>query len=367
MHRLWGKGDGIPTCSDKMSFKNFLIKKAVAALRPAQAHSGAQRRILVVATTALGDTLWATPALESLGKSFTDAFVGVITSPIGMQVLKHNPHVDRCYLIEEPVLPRFWKMRKMLLGEGFDTVLVFHASQRLALPLCASIGASKIVGTEGTNKGLDSLLTDTLPNAKQHEIERRLKMVEQIGGTVHSETLSLFLREEERLVKREGRWIALHPGSKDGFKRWPSENFAAVGRELKKRLDCEILITGTKDEAGLMRETAAQIPGAVVAECNLPFRSFAALLERMNLLICNDTGPFHIACALGVPAIGIYAATDPALCGPHCAPNGVAIARKSTCTPCIKRKCRAPFCLLQIGACEVIDSALKILSSWQRF
>lgn len=110
-----------------------------------------------------------------------------------------------------------------------------------------------------------------------------------------------------------------------------------------------------------MQSVAAAIPGAHLGDPSLSLRSFAALLEQMDLLICNDTGPFHVACALDKPVIGLYASTDPDLCGPHRAPHAIAIAKRSTCTPCIKRKCRLPFCLLQIGTCEVVDAALKIL------
>jgi ADP-heptose:LPS heptosyltransferase len=278
-----------------------------------------------------------------------------------MQILKANPHVDKLFLASEPFLPKFFRLRRALFAESFDTVLVFHASQRLALPLAAAIGASRIVGTEKMNKGLDSLLTDSLPNIRQHEIIRRLKMVERIGGAVHSETLSLYLTSEERLPSRVGRWVAFHPGSKDDFKRWPKEKFAEVGRALRER-GFEILITGTREEEKLMQELSAMIPGSHLGESNLPFRSFAALLEQMDLLISNDTGPFHVACALNIPVIGIYAATDPFLCGPYRAKRAVAIAKKSSCTPCLKRKCRSPFCLLQIGSCEVIEAAVKILS-----
>lgn len=344
--------------------KNALLKAALALFHmPKHCQAGRPKRILVVATTALGDTLWATPALESLRKSFPDSYLAVLTSPIGMEILKHSPYVDKLILAKEPIFLKFFRLRKMLALENFDTVLLFHASERLVLPLCASIGAAQIVGGEKINKGLDSLLTDRMPSVRQHEIARRLKMVEHIGGRVHSETLSLFLQPEERLPKRKGRWVALHPGSKDEFKRWPEKNFAEVGRYLSEKLGCNILITGTQNEADLMEKTAALIPGAVLAERNLPLRRFAALLEQMDLLICNDTGPFHVACALGTPAIGIYAATDPFLCGPYRAKNSVAIAKKASCTPCLRRKCRSPFCLLQIGPCEVRDVAIKLLSN----
>ncbi len=346
-----------------MPLKNAIARAAVSLIRPKPSpRLQPPERILAVATTALGDTLWATPALESLKKSFPDSHLSVLASPIGMQILKHNPYVDTLHLLEEPMLPRFFNLRKMLLAERFDTILLFHASQRLALPLCASLGASRILGTQGINKGLDSLLTDPQPNNRQHEILRRLKLVEQIGGKIHSETLSLYLQPEEALPPREGRWAAIHPGSKDRFKRWPEEHFAAVGRALQEKFGCRILITGTKDEISLMQKTASLIPGAETARPDLPFRSFAALLNQMDILICNDTGPFHVACALNKPAIGIYAATDPFLCGPYKAKQAIAISKTASCTPCLKRKCREPFCLLQIGPEEVIAAASRLFN-----
>jgi ADP-heptose:LPS heptosyltransferase len=345
-----------------VSLKNALLK-TFFSLRSSRARKQAtdRERILVVATTALGDTLWATPAIESLRKSFPQAYIACLTSPIGMQILGHNPFIDTLYRLEEPMFFHFWNLRKRLLAETFDTVLIFHASQRLIFPLCASIGANRIVGTAKINKGLDFLLTDPLPSVRQHEIARRLQIVEHIGGSIHAETLSIFLQPEERFPKRNGRWVAIHPGSKDGFKRWPEKNFATVARNLQA-LGYEILITGTKEEAELMKKTADLIPGAEIADTNLPLRRFAALLEQMDLLICNDTGPFHLACALNRPVIGIYAATDPFLCGSYKASHACVISKKASCTPCLKRKCNAPFCLLQIGTCEVSEAAIKILS-----
>ncbi len=117
-----------------------------------------------------------------------------------MEILKHNPYVDKLFLAKEPLLPRFFRLRKELAAQQFDTVLLFHASERLIFPLSASIGAAQIVGTENINKGLDFLFTDLLPGIRQHEIVRRLKMVERIGGFAHSETLSLFLQPEERFA-----------------------------------------------------------------------------------------------------------------------------------------------------------------------
>ncbi len=335
--------------------KNILLKNVVRCLRPLIPKHAPQNRFLIVTTTALGDTLWATPAIENLRRSFPNAYIAALTNPIGLQVFKHNPHIDRLYPLQKSLLP--------LYKERFDTILLFHASQRFVLPLCSLLGARRIVGTCGINKGLDALLTDPLPNHAQHEIVRRLKIVEHVGATPTTQTLSFFLQPDELLPPRTpGPWIALHPGSKDAFKRWPAEKFIQLGRLLKQKMACEILITGTAGERELMETIASQIPGAHLDTPHRPLRQFAALLNQMDLLISNDTGPVHLACALNKPVVAIYCSTDPTLCGPHQASRAIAIARRAACDPCLKRKCRLPFCFLQIGPEEVTTAAKKLLN-----
>jgi len=335
--------------------KNKLI---IAFLKLFKKKAAQSNRILVVASTALGDTLWATPAIESLRKSFPEAYIAVLTSPIGEQVLRHNPWVNQIHILKEPMLFHFFSLRKKL--GTFNDIIVLHASQRLMLPLCATLGATRIVGTAGINKGLDQLLTHPLSNINQHEIVRRLQLIETIGAKRHSETLSMFIQPNETAPPLpSGRWIALHPGSKDAFKRWPAHHFVQLGQALQAK-GFNILITGTTEESELTKSIARQIPGATISDPHLPLRLFASLLQQVDLLIANDTGPVHLACALNKPVIAIYSPTNPKLCGPHKAKKAIVIAKPPTCQPCLKRKCREPFCFLQISPEEVLQSAVAL-------
>ena len=346
--------------------KNQLLKGAVKVASLGLRRNQKTNRILVVATTALGDTLWATPALKNLRQSFPNSYLAVLTSPIGMEILEHNPSIDRLYLLTEPMLFSFFSLWKKLYQERFDTVLIFHASQRLIFPLCALLGAEQIVGTGGINKGLDCFLTHPLPNRAEHEIVRRLQIAEKIGASTSSQTLSFFLQPEEKkaaqLPPSSKIRIAIHPGSKDAFKRWPQENFTRLGQRLKESLPCDIFITGNAAEKDLMQKTARQIPGAQIYETKGSLRSFAALLEQMDLLISNDTGPVHLACALNRPVIALYSSTNPHLCGPHKAKNAIALYKPPTCSPCLKRLCKEPFCFLQLGPEEVLNASRKLLT-----
>ncbi len=339
--------------------KNIFLRRLIKIAQKFIPKHKKRNHILIVSTTALGDTLWATPAIESIRTHFPHCYLAVLTSTIGKEVLQDNPHIDRLFLMEEPLSRHFFSLWKQLYQEKFDTVLLFHASQRLALPLSALIGASQIIGTAGINKGLDALLTHPLPNHAQHEIVRRLKIIEAIRAPPSTQKLSFFLGKPTP-VRKDGPWIALHPGSKDPFKRWPKEKFIELGRRLKKEMPCEILITGTEKE--LIEEMAKEIPGAHI-EMPQSLKELAKLLNQMDLLVSNDTGPVHLACALNRPVIAIYSPTDPTLCGPHKAKKAIVISRRPSCDPCLKRKCRLPFCFLQIGVDEVYSQVRNLLFS----
>lgn len=339
-----------------MSYKNTLLRFLVRTIEKPLASPVAVQRILAVSTTALGDTLWTMPAIEALRSSFPDAYIAALTSPIGLEILDNNPWTDALYLLRHP-----FQLWRTLRGQ-FDTLIFFHTSQRFVLPLCASLGASRLIGTKGLNKGLDDLLTHpVLPNY-QHEIERRLDLIRQIAPVTNSPSLSFFLRPEEKKTF-EGRWIALHPGAKDSYKLWPLKHFAKVGNILKETLSCQILITGGKEELPLMQELHQIIPGSKIADHTLPLRAFAATLNAMDLVICNDSGPFHLASALHTPTIAIYSPTDPALCGPYHSSSSFVCAKPRSCNPCLRRSCQEPFCLLQIGPEEVIEKALSMFKT----
>lgn len=334
-------------------WKNRLLFSLIQLFAKKKSPLKTTKNILIVSTTALGDTLWATPAIASLKKSFPQAKLSILTNAIGQEIFAHNPNIDALYLCQEPLLPRFFSLLKQLKAESFDTALIFHASQRLILPLCALSSIPRIVATKGLNKGLDALLTHPIRPRVEHEIERRFSIIEAIGATRGDPTLSIFLqpKEREQAKKRlpSGIKIALHPGSKEAFRRWPSDHFATLGQWLKKTYSCSIYITGTANERPILEAIQKKMPEAILENRFASSRQLAAFLEQMNLVVSNDTGPFHLACALNIPVIGLYVSTNPKLCGSHRASGAKTLFAPPTCTPCLKRKCKEPFCFFQIS------------------
>ncbi len=305
-----------------------------------------KERLLIVSTTGLGDTLWATPALKALKTREPSIFLAVLTSPVGATVLKDNPHIDKLFVLKGFSL--FFRLKK----EGFDTIYLFHASQRIILPLCYLLFPSHFIGTQGLNKGLDSLLTEARPPCYEHEILRRLAL---IGMKDAPTDMDFFFSPSDKTSLPPNSYI-LHVGAKDRFKQWAPNYFIALGNRLIEEKKGSIFISGSQEEKPLLNSIATHIPGAQVLILPLPL--FAQTLTLCHYFITNDTGPMHLAFALKVPTLALFGPTDPNLCGPLNIAEAKIIKVPSTCTPCLKQKCRLPFCLEQISLSQVMSALI---------
>lgn len=357
-----------------MNLKNALIKNLVFFLKPTQKPLNAkEKRFLVVSTTALGDTLWATPAIRALRETFPNSEISVLTSPLGKEVLLQNPHIDEIFTVGNPALRDLCSHYTTLKKKSFTHAFIFHTSQRPVLPFVALLGPQAMIGSSGINKGLDCLLTECLPREqKMHEIERRLNLVAKAGAQTSSLELEFCLTQEEEqkmviwldsLSLRSGiPIIAFHPGAKDAFRQWPSSHFIELGKRLKSNLDCHIFITGTASEKPLVEKICSGIQSAMPVT-HLPLRSFAAFIKKLHLMVTNDTGPLHVSFAMKTPTLALFAPSDPDRFGPYHAKNAIVIAKRRTCSPCLIRKCASSFCFLQIGVKEVYDTALSLINN----
>ncbi|MCB1082095.1 MAG: glycosyltransferase family 9 protein [Chlamydiia bacterium] len=337
--------------------KNTLIKTFLKMSSPRKNRREGEPRILIVSTTGLGDSLWGSPAVRALRKKFPKGYLALLTSPIGEELFRNSPHLNDIFVIKDPPLLSSLKILSTLRKKAFDTALIFHLSQRPILPLVYLAGPSTIIGTEGINKGLDDLLTHPIPPTHMHEIERRLMIADCEDA---SPKMELFLTEEENLsslqyLPEAPLVIGMHPGAKDRFKQWDPKHFIALGRRLAKEKNATIVITGNKKEIPLAKHIATNIPRAVSVAGKLSVRHTAALIEKFDYFITNDTGPMHLAFAMETPTLALFSPTDPTLCGPYKITYGVGFQKPSTCTPCIRKKCRSPFCMEQISPDEVYE------------
>lgn len=355
-----------------MSWKNKIIKGLLWLFSPETtrpSHPREPNRFLIVSTTGLGDTLWGTPAIRALRQSFPESHIAVLTSEIGYGVLEHNKNIDELFVIGSSPFFSLLRHFAALKRDQFDAILVFHTSQRIVLPFCALLEAEHLIGTKEINKDLDFLFTKGLEKKRQHEIERRLDIVRQVGAYVSDYALEMTTRKEDdqaaqRFLDSHGipdhiPLIGLHPGAKNTFKQWAPECFIEVGKRLAEQLGAQIFVTGDHSEALLVLEIASRIPGAIPVAGELDLTTFTALLKRMNVFITNDTGPMHLAFAAKTPTVAIFGPTDPYLCGPYHVKNTKVLKTQQTCQPCLKKRCAEPFCMMQIGPDAVYSAAIE--------
>jgi len=325
----------------------------------------------------VGDTLWGTPAIRALKESFPDSLVGVLTNRLGADLLSGNPYIDRLYQFHRGGRGLAGLLRE-LRRERYDTVFVFHASDRIIYPLIVLTGASEIIGYREDCKGLDSLLTKVVAfQAEVHGVTRRFHLMEGFGVNSYNNSLAMYLSKEEELhavdilrnagIAEDQLLLVVHPGAQKPYKVWPASSYVQAAGELARRHGLRVIVTGNDQERNLAEEVAKGIPDAVSMAGDLTLRETAAILARSSLMLTNDTGPMHISFALGKPTVAIFAPTNPELCGPNGAPNASVVRGTLVCDPCIGKKCLTPRCLEQITVAEVVGAAEELLKNTMKY
>lgn len=159
--------------------------------------------------------------------------------------------------------------------------------------------------------------------------------------------------------------VALVPASRWPTKNWPAPAFHALAARLQREAGASIHLVGGPGETGLCGEIARDLPGTTVVEAGRhTIPQTGGLLAHMDLVIANDTGPIHLAAALGTPVLALFGPTDPRRTGPYGAGHRV-LMRDLPCQPCYARTCRIGGmpCLAGLPVAQVCDAALTMLAA----
>lgn len=293
------------------------------------------RRLLAVRLDNLGDVLMTTPALRALRAALPGRHITLLTSPAGAAVAPFVPEIDSIVVAGTPWMPDGNAAPETvaatldLLRDGhFDAAVIFTVYSQNPLPaalLCwlAGIPLSLAHCRENPYHLLSHWVPEPEPHETvRHEVRRQLDLVGSVGAVIDDESLSFRLQAGDREraaahlqaagVDPRRRWIVLHPGASAASRRYAPEQFAAVADLLAGWPDCQLVFTGDRTESGLvelirsgLRRPVASLAGA------LDLGELAAVIGGAALLVANNTGPVHIAAALGTPVVDIYALTNP--------------------------------------------------------
>lgn len=330
--------------------------------------------ILIINTTAIGDTILSTPAIRAIRHGFPDAGITALTSNAAKTVLLHDPHLDK--IIDHPGKVDFFYIFKLpallkKIRQGkFDLVVILHANDPDAAPLAYLSGAPHRMGwAESKLAFLHTMPVRTrVPGV--HIITTRLKNLEQLGIKTHDTKTGFFLSGEEK--KQAEKFIAelglagkeligIHPFGSKINKWWPSDNVVKFCEMIKKELDRQVLIFGGKKESGVAADIAQGTKNAISVAGRIDVRGSAALIQRCKAFISTDSGPMHIAQSLGVPLIALFGPDDPVVTGPQSQPYGI-IQKKIPCVPCMLKTCdRNMECMKEITSAEVMEALQRML------
>jgi heptosyltransferase-2 len=363
-------------------------------------------RILVRGTNWLGDAVMTTPALLRLREKFPQAHIALLTPDKLRDLWANHPAVNETISLSagENVLA----VGKKLRAGNFDLALVLPNSPRSAIETWLAgipqrIGYArpwrtffltqtvppragvvkmrkrsvaeirKLVVADGSQR--PNLVGGVLPNsATAHQIHEYLHLAAELGANPEPLGPQLVVTAEEvEFVKSEfnldGRthhspFFGLNAGAEYGpAKRWPMDKFITAAIEIQRRTNCTWILLGSHADRTLAEKIEQGINANV---CNMAgqtsLRELMAVLKLCRVLLTNDSGPMHVAAALGTPVVVPFGSTSPELTGPGMPgdPRHRLLKSDAPCSPCFLRECPIDFrCMNGIGVERVVEAVLE--------
>lgn len=339
----------------------------------------AARRVLVVRLDGMGDLLMTGPAIRALKGAAPGRAVTALVSPAAAAAARLLPGVDDVIVCRapwmkgveaDPVADR--ALIAQLRARQFDAAVIFTVFSQSALPaalLChlAEIPRRAAHCRENPYALLTTWVTEKEPEQGiRHEVERQLGLVAELGASGGDNKLAISLPAPARAwggqYRTEGRpLIIIHPGASAPSRRYPEESYATVLRLLEHELDAACVLTGTDSERDLLlRIRKAARSGATVV-CGASLAELAGLQQSSDVVVTNNTGPAHLAAAVGTPVVVLYALTNPQH-APWAAASRV-LSADVPCRNCFKSVCPTGHhrCLRDVSPRQVVDAATELL------
>ncbi len=362
------------------------------------------RRILLVRLDSLGDVLMSTPAMAAVRECLPQARLSLLTSPAGLALAPHLPWLDQVMGYDAPwiksgaaaqaaqdLAPGRAELTlvRALRRHAFDAAIVFSACTQSAWPaalLCRQAGIPLCLAHARENGY--ALLSDRLPESDRlgpfmrHEVQRQLDLVASIGLHTADHRLRFSMRaaDERRIVQMldaaglaPGQpYVLLHPGASAPSRRYPPEGFAAAAAQLRAGVDASggagasaavaLVACAGPGELDLLEEFSRALPRpAILLPGPLSLGELAALIAGARVLVANNSGPVHLAAALGTPVVALYALTNPQHT-PWRVPARV-LSREVPCRDCLQSTCPQAhhLCLRGVAPEQVARAARALM------
>ena len=335
------------------------------------------RRILLIKPSSLGDIVHALPVVAALKDRWPAAQLTWLVKHQWADLVERAAGVDRVWPVDAAVRSWLGQVRA-LRAERFDLAVDLQGLFRSgALAWLSS--ASLRIGFANGREGSPWFYTHRVPvpTVEMHAVDRYLLVAAALGARPQGAPQFRFkMLDEDFAVIRDvfqhkgssvdSPWVAMNVSARWPTKRWPLSSFAIVLDQLHKDGFGPVVVIGSSDEQhdanqlrALTKSPFVDLTGA------LPLRCLPALLSKAAMVITNDSGPMHIAAAVGTPVVALFGPTSATRTGPYGAGH-CALSRQVPCSPCFSRVCRhSPEleCLHLIRPDDVVEAARHLLTA----
>ncbi len=334
------------------------------------------RRILLIKPSALGDVVHTLPILRLLRRRFPVAHIAWLIDPAFANLIEGHPDLNEIIPFRKKHYAQSWRDRAAaadlfsfkgdLRDRRFDLAIDLQGLFRSAW-LAFYSGAPVRVGFGNAREMSPFFYTHRVPvrNLEVHAIDRYAALAAALGcapgplefdfATTDADRTQLCRRAENCGLSLDGGGRAvLLPGTNWETKKWPLKHFEALVPMLRDRFGLASIVAGGPD--------APAIAGARSLVGQTTLKQLVALLERADVVIANDTGPMHIASALGRPLVSVFGPTNPVRTGPYKRMDSV-VRLNVACSPCYSRKCSHQSCLQWLTAEMVCDRVAVALAA----
>ncbi|MCM8784198.1 MAG: lipopolysaccharide heptosyltransferase II [Candidatus Omnitrophica bacterium] len=336
------------------------------------------KNILIINVNWLGDVLFSTPFIRAVRNKYPDAHLACMIVPRCKEILEGNPYLDELIIYDEEgeyssLLGKL-QFISLLRSKKFDEVYLLHRSLTRTL-ITALAKIPKRCGYVTKKRKLFLTHKVEIPKGDLHRVEYFLNLAHALDMPIDKMGYDFFIPSEvetyiEKFLEDNGitkgtPFIVLNPGANWFLKRWPPKYFGILGDMLTKKMKAKVVISGADKDSELAQEIAEYMETKpVIATGKTTLKQLGGLFKRTELIVTNDTGPLHIAVAVGAKVLALFGPTASKITGPY-GPGKYRVIQKDVgCTvPCYHLKCKDNRCMKSITPDEVFAEVKKLVSN----
>ena len=309
-------------------------------------------RILILKPSSLGDIIHALPTVQQIRQQYPQAHLAWLVNTAFTSLLKHCPVINEIIPFPRHEYRRLPALIRRLRQADYDLVVDLQGLLRSGL-LAALTGAPRRIGLSDAREGAGLFHNEIISVPRIHAVNRYLRAAVHLGGGTTPVEFPLGLAPE----RTTDGYVAINASARWETKLWGDDKFADLIRQLPKE---RIILTGSAAEAeriGRLAHGCRNLAGKT------DLFELAQWYQRCAVVVTNDSGPMHLAAAVGTPVVAIFGPTDPSLTGPY--GSGHAVLRAAVpCAPCFKGQCRNSdpmVCMKQVSVAEVLAAVQKFI------